>query len=119
MNTQELQIVGELYHRIQQWKEKYSTSWLTRSQSFKQFYQAVKFQQQTISLLFDCGIIPPLTIEEKVAQARYYVEDNIEYLIEYYIIEEQYFVITGKFSSVVVQFDEIPANSYFVGVVKL
>lgn len=120
MNTKELQIVGELYNAIQRWKEKYSTEWLERSSDFKRFYQAVKHQQKIIELLTNSQLIPPLTIEEKVANAVFYVEDGIQYTIEYSNnMDREFHVFDGHGNERDIDYYSVPADAYFLATVRL
>lgn len=64
----------------------------------------------------------PMTIEEKVANAVFYVENNITYTIEYSMSEEGYFVVSSvddQSGDMFVFFSDIPADAYFLGTVRL
>lgn len=122
MEKQELCAIAELHNLIQNWRDKYSTQWLSRSQDFKRFYQSVKLQQQTIALVFDHSVVPPKTVEEKLADAVFYVEDGCTYRVIYSMSEEGYFVgidVDKEDGETHFDISSVPADAYFLGTHRL
>jgi len=75
-----------------------------------------------MELLSDSLSIPPLTIEEKVANAFFYVDSNGRYEITSYDLDGKYFFFVDSANNDVeynLNFHEIPADAYFLGVTKL
>lgn len=64
----------------------------------------------------------PMTIEEKVANAVFYVADGITYTIEYTNIAEGHFTVSSlddQSGDIEIKIDSIPADAYFLGTVRL
>ncbi len=64
----------------------------------------------------------PLTMEEKVAQAAFYVDEfGSTYKIDFHIAEERWFEVSSveKDDTFIVHYDNIPANAYFLGTHRL
>ena len=62
----------------------------------------------------------PLTIEEKVANAYFYVDSDGRYEITSYDLNEKYFFfVDHRNKEYNLKFDEIPADAYFLGTVRL
>lgn len=72
---------------------------------------------------FQAASVPtPMTIEEKVANAAFYVEGDVTYTIEYSMSEEGYFVVSSvddQSGDMSVFLSDIPADAYFLGTVRL
>lgn len=124
MEKQELQAVQELYNLLHQWQEKYTIGWINTSDFFKQFYRGVKHLVKSLRVLTNTEYLPCMTIEEKVVNAVFYVEDNITYRITYSMVEEGYFIgidINDQncCEETHIGIDSIPANAYFLGTHKL
>lgn len=122
MEKQELQAVQELYNLIHQWQEKYTVGWVNTSDFFKRFYRGVKHLEKSLRVLTNTEHLPCVTVEEKAANAVFYIEDNITYRIIYSMIEEGYMIvedIDDNGDEVHVELSSIPANAYFLGTIKL
>lgn len=122
MNKQETQAVQELYNLLHQWKEKYTVGWVDRSDFFKRFYRGVKHLVKCLQVLTDTEYLPCQTVEEKVANAVFYVEGGVTYTIEYSMLEEGYFTVSSlddQSGDIEIKIDSIPADAYFLGTVRL
>ena len=123
MEKQELQAVQELYNLIHQWQEKYTVGWVNMSDFFKRFYRGVKHLKKSLQVLTNTEYLPCKTVEEKVANAVFYVEDNITYRIVYSMSEEGYFIGVDindeNCGETHFEINSIPAASYFLGTHKL
>lgn len=64
----------------------------------------------------------PVTIEEKVKQASFYVVDGSTYKINFHIAEERWFDVSNveeDNDTFIVRYDSVPADAYFLGTHRL
>lgn len=119
MNPQEERLFAKLYNQMQQWFEENSLDWQNHSLAFKKMYKLFKLHHQTFRVLLDDTT--PLTIEEKVANAVFYVDQEGRHSISNRRMLNRSFIIfnehQGKY--ITIQFDSIPADAYFLATVRL
>jgi hypothetical protein len=122
MKKQELQAVQELYNLVHQWREKYTVGWVGTSDQFKRFYRGVTHLKKSLEVLTNTEYLPRPTVEEKVANAVFYVEDGVQYTVECVVIEEKYFTYYNSDTlgdEYTINFDSVPADAYFLGTIRL
>lgn len=122
MEKQELQAVQELYNLVHQWQEKYTVGWVNTSDFFKRFYCGVKHLHKSLQVLTNTEYVPRMTVEEKVANAVFYIESGITYRITYRMVEEGYMIvedIDDNTGEVHIELSSIPATAYFLGTIRL
>lgn len=122
MNTKELQSIKELYNFIHEWREKYTVGcWHDMSQHMRIFYRGVIHLTKSLQVLTDTEGLPPLTIEEKVANAVFYVDQEGRHSISNRHMLNRSFIIfnehQGKY--ITIQFDSVPTDAYFLATVRL
>lgn len=121
MNTKELQSIKELYNFIHEWREKYTVGWHDMSQHMRIFYRGITHLTKSLQVLTDTESLPPLTIEEKVANAVFYVDQEGRHSISNRHMLNRSFIIfnehQGKY--ITIQFDSVPADAYFLATVRL
>ena len=65
----------------------------------------------------------PMTVEEKVANAAFYVDEfGSRYKIDFYIVEERWFEVSNiekPDDTFIIHYDSIPVDAYFLGTVRL
>ena len=113
MEPQETKLLTTLYDLMQSWFEDQNTNWYDRSLDFKKMYKILKLHHQAFKVAL--GIPVPKTIEEKVAQAAFYVESGVEYKIEYKLFQDREFhVVDSQGNERDIDFYTIPADAYFL-----
>lgn len=121
MNTKELQKLTQLYNAVLDWVDDSTVGWQFKTDDFKRVVLMVKHHNAALKVML--GEPVPLTIEEKVARAVFYVEDNITYRIVYSMTEEGYFIGVDisdeNCAETHFDIDSIPADAYFLGTHKL
>jgi len=122
MDKQELEKLEQLVDYIRKWCDENHS--YKQSIPFGQILRVVSLQAAAIDELTKHGGFMPqrTTIEEKVANAVFYVEGGITYTIEYSMVEEGYFAVSSvddQRDDLLVFFSDIPADAYFLGTVRL
>ena len=123
MDKQELEKLEQLVAYIRKWcDENYSCK---HSTPFNQILRVVSLQAAAINELTKHGGFMPqcTTIEEKVANAAFYVDEfGSRYKIDFYIAEERWFEVSNvekPDDTFIIHYDSIPADAYFLGTVRL
>ena len=118
MNTIEAQSVTKLYNLICNWIKDNSVEWNLKSSEFRAIYRLAKLQAASVQILLETPV--PLTVEEKVANAIFYVDSDGRYEITAYDSEDKYFFFEDhRGEEYNLKFDEIPTDAYFLGTVRL
>ena len=120
MEKQELQAIQELVEYMRRWC--HDNHSFKQSQSFGQVLRIVNLQAVMIDELTKHGGYnpTPMTIEEKVANAVFYIDsDNTRYQIYSYNLKDGYFCITDNYHSKLVHFNSVSADALFLGTIIL
>lgn len=65
-------------------------------------------------------VLQLLTVEEKVANAVFYIEDGIQYKIDYRNnMDREFHVVDSQGNERDIDYYDRPANSYFLGTIRL
>ena len=120
MEKQELQAVQELVEYIRKWC--HDNHSYKQSTPFGQVLRIVNLQAAMIDELTKHGgyNLTPMTIEEKVANAVFYIEDGIQYKIDYRNnMDREFHVIDDQGNERDIDYYNRPTNSYFLGTIIL
>jgi hypothetical protein len=120
MDKQEERILAQLYHYFQNWLEDQTVGWNQRTFDFKQMHKLLKLQQQSLAILLTDKT--PMTVEEKVAKAVFYVDENKDtYRVDWNDPDDRCFLASDENTGegFTIDYDSIPADAYFLGTVRL
>lgn len=118
MQKQEERRLAQLYNYLRNWLEDQLVGWDHRTPDFKRMHQFLQLQQQALGLLLTDKT--PLTVEERVAKAIFYVEDGVRYTIDYYNnMDREFHVSDDDGNERDIDYYAIPADAYLLGTHKL